>query len=161
MGDTNQSAQRIRVGGAEISESWVTRLIRMNYLFSFAWDIRLFEAQKFAFKRSHLVKQLPDFPPLKRHRLFVVCGELFVTKNTVAFRLAFRCLLRIPALTRRRSAAHPRWRERFDIARERLNGKDPTFDARFTVPGVGGNPEATGLLERTGYRNQSRLGSAR
>jgi hypothetical protein len=31
-----------------------------------------------------------------------------------------------------------------------LYGKDPTFDAGFAAPGVGRNPEATGLLERSG-----------
>jgi hypothetical protein len=34
-----------------------------------------------------------------------------------------------------------------------LNGKDPTFDAGFAVPGVGRNPEATGLLDRSGHRD--------
>ena len=44
--------------------------------------------------------------------------------------------------------------------RRALNGKDPTFDAGFAVAGVGRIPEATGLLGRSGHRNQSRLGSA-
>jgi hypothetical protein len=42
-----------------------------------------------------------------------------------------------------------------------LSGKDPTYDAGFAVAGAGGNPEATGLLERSEHRNQPRLGSAR
>src|SRR5882724_8421336 len=41
--------------------------------------------------------------------------------------------------------------------RRHLNGKDPTFDAGFAVPGVGSNPEATGLLDCSGHRDQSRL----
>jgi hypothetical protein len=41
-----------------------------------------------------------------------------------------------------------------------LNGEDSTFSAGFAVPGVGRNPEATGLLKRSGHRDQSRLGSA-
>jgi hypothetical protein len=45
--------------------------------------------------------------------------------------------------------------------RPALNGEDSTFSAGFAVPGVGRNPEATGLLKRSGHRDQSRLGSAR
>jgi hypothetical protein len=48
-----------------------------------------------------------------------------------------------------------------ELDRANRNGKDPTFDAGFAVAGVGGNPEATGLLERSGHRYQSRLGPAR
>jgi hypothetical protein len=43
-----------------------------------------------------------------------------------------------------------------------VNGKDPTFDAGFAVPGVGRNPEATGLLERSGPRSiASRISTLR
>jgi hypothetical protein len=41
-----------------------------------------------------------------------------------------------------------------------LNGEDSTFSAGFAAPGVGRNPEATGLLKRSWHRDQSRLGSA-
>src|SRR6266853_2266824 len=43
--------------------------------------------------------------------------------------------------------------------RPALNGEDSTFSAGFAVPGVGRNPEATGLLKRSGHRDQARLGS--
>jgi hypothetical protein len=41
--------------------------------------------------------------------------------------------------------------------RPALNGEDSTFSTGFAVPGVGRNPEATGLLKRSGHRDQSRL----
>jgi len=69
--------------------------------------------------------------------------------------------------TNQRDPRSPAWQfspSHATLRRERrraVNGKDPTFDAGFAVPGVGRNPEATGLLERSGHRDQSRLGSAR
>src|SRR5580692_4804215 len=68
--------------------------------------------------------------------------------------------------TNRRDLLSPAWQFSPSHAtlrregRRAVNGKDPTFDAGFAVPGVGRNPEATGLLERSGHRDQSRLGSA-